>query len=538
MRVGLLGPEDERSMALSYSPRDGFVVTGPERLAVSEDTARDLGLDEIVAAMAAGDALIEQVARIVVRSPLRDEALIAYRDEVLADCLEHPGLIRDLYETAVAAIIEARRVVSPFGLSSASSVLRSARDALGVYRRHLERLRRIADDGGAIVRSRGLRCLLEELGRQLDEGFFLAVDEHLRELAFERGVLVSAKLGPGNHGASYVLRRPERPRRHLREVVSRRGRATLHFDVDARDEAGARMLDELVDRAVAPVAAALAAARDHVADFLRALALEAGFFVGCVNLASALASRGRTTSVPQLAPPSANVWAYEGLYDVALALRSEGPIVGNDGDATGRNLVVITGANSGGKTTLARAMGQAFLLAQAGSVVGATFVTLSPRSGLFTHFLREEEAGYGSGKFEEELERMDAIVRALEPGALVCLNESFSSTNEREGSEVACQVIDAFIESDVRVIFVTHHYRAAHELRRRHETVGLFLRADPEPDGTRTYVIREGVPLPTSHAVDLLDRVRAGPGDGRGAPRGRVGEHEEGGEPHRDERVV
>ena len=52
--------------------------------------------------------------------------------------------------------------------------------------------------------------------------------------------------------------------------------------------------------------------------------------------------------------------------------------------------------------------------------------------GLFTHFKREEDATMKSGKFDEELSRMNDIVDALKPHALILFNESFAATNERE----------------------------------------------------------------------------------------------------------
>ena len=42
-----------------------------------------------------------------------------------------------------------------------------------------------------------------------------------------------------------------------------------------------------------------------------------------------------------------------------------------------------------------------------------------------------------SGKLDEELARMSGIADAIAPNSMVLFNESFASTNEREGSEIA-----------------------------------------------------------------------------------------------------
>jgi DNA mismatch repair ATPase MutS len=67
-----------------------------------------------------------------------------------------------------------------------------------------------------------------------------------------------------------------------------------------------------------------------------------------------------------------------------------------------------------------------------------------------------------SGKFDEELGRMSEIVDAITPNSIVLFNESFAATNEREGSEIARQIVNALLEKQVKVFYVTHLYELAH----------------------------------------------------------------------------
>ncbi len=108
-----------------------------------------------------------------------------------------------------------------------------------------------------------------------------------------------------------------------------------------------------------------------------------------------------------------------------------------------------------------------------------------------------------SGKLEEELVRMSAIVDRLEPDALMLFNESFAATNEREGSEIARQVTDALAERRVKMIHVTHLHSFAHGLTRLRDG-RAFLRAEPAPDGTPTFRLRPGDPKPHSHGLDVF----------------------------------
>lgn len=130
-----------------------------------------------------------------------------------------------------------------------------------------------------------------------------------------------------------------------------------------------------------------------------------------------------------------------GLYEPGLALRASRPVVGNDVDADLTRLMVVTVANQGGKSTFLRSLGLAQLLMQAGAVALAASYTATVRPGAFTHFKREEDASLTSGKFDERLSRMSEILDLLSPGCLVLLNESFSSTNEREGAQIGSAVI-------------------------------------------------------------------------------------------------
>ena len=95
-------------------------------------------------------------------------------------------------------------------------------------------------------------------------------------------------------------------------------------------------------------------------------------------------------------------------------------------------LVMITGANRGGKTTFLRGVGLAQLLMQCGAFVPAERYRAGVCSALFTHFKREEDAAMRSGKLDEELSRMSTIVDRLTAGAMLLLNESFASTNEHD----------------------------------------------------------------------------------------------------------
>jgi DNA mismatch repair ATPase MutS len=168
---------------------------------------------------------------------------------------------------------------------------------------------------------------------------------------------------------------------------------------------------------------------------------------------------------------------------------------------------MITGANQGGKSTLLRGLGLAHLMMQSGMFVGARSFRASICAGVFTHYKREEDATMESGKLDEELSRMSHIASQITPHSILLCNESFASTNEREGSEIGRQVIQAMLNKQIKVFFVTHMYELAHGFCEQQPGTALFLRAEREPGGRRTFKLLEGRPLPTSYGEDSYRRI-------------------------------
>ena len=172
---------------------------------------------------------------------------------------------------------------------------------------------------------------------------------------------------------------------------------------------------------------------------------------------------------------------------------------------------MITGANQGGKSTFLRAIGLAQMMMQSGMFVTAESFAAGLCSGTVTHYKREEDASMKSGKLDEELNRMSAIIDALAPHAWVLLNESFAATNEREGSAIARQIALALLDARVKVVFVTHLYEFAHGLWEDRRGDALFLRAERREDGRRTFQLLPGEPLQTSFGRDLYEKIFAEP---------------------------
>ncbi|HTR73687.1 MAG TPA: hypothetical protein VMH33_00325 [Solirubrobacterales bacterium] len=491
---------------LMYRDRD----FGPPAEITPTDTAliEDLGLEGIFAAMSGEDPLLHEVARQALLGQIEEVREIEYRQGALRDCLAHPETIRKVHEIAIAATRRPKQIWGSLGRSP-GLVLSHAVRLLRSLLKDLHALRELADENSARFESEAFTAFFEMIGRELDDAYLGEIAEHLRRLEFKSGTLISARLGAGGKGTDYVLRRSTKEPQGLERLTTLFDRSGYTFHLAPRDETGARALEDLRDQGINLVAEAAEQSAEHVVAFFTALLSEIGFYVGCLNLRDRIGDRDLPICMPEVGRPGEVELDARGLYDVGLALRTDDRLVLNDIGAGDRPLVVITGANQGGKSTFLRSIGLAQLMAQAGMFVAAESFRADLRDGLFTHFKREEDAGMRSGKLDEELARMSEIADALRPGSMVLFNESFAATDEQEGSEIARQVTAALLSAGIKVIHVTHMYELAHGFEESESVGVLFLRAERTEDGTRTFRLFEAPPLSTSFGEDVYRRVFA-----------------------------
>lgn len=474
----------------------------------AETLVDDLELNTLFNAMAGGDEFVLRVAKQAVLSGLRDgEETILYRQGILRDCLRNYAVVKSVSGLAVETIENRKRTWLGIITSHPGGVLYSAVELLQMYMEALGKLRRIADEHSAVFESEGFAAFFALLKAELTDEYFARVKKQLEELKFRDGVLVSAGLGRGNEGTNYVLRKAATRNSVWQRWIDGFRSDPFTIRISDRDEAGARAVSELRDRAIHLVANAVGQSADHVLNFFVMLRTELAFYLGCVNLHRRLTEKGEPVSYPVPAPIHTRKHSCEGLYDVCLTLSLDQKVVGNSLHADGKNLAIITGANRGGKSTFLRAIGLAQLMMQCGMFVGAESFRANLCRGLFTHYKREEDATMKSGKFDEELKRMSEIVDALEPDALVLFNESFAATNEREGSEIARQIVQALADAGVKIFFVTHQYAFAHRAYDDGTDDIIFLRAEREGNGHRSFKLTPGEPLPTSFGVDLYQEI-------------------------------
>jgi DNA mismatch repair ATPase MutS len=488
---------------LERAPGSGSIPAPPESVGL---LTQDLELETLWNTMAGGDEFLFEMAKRGVLSSLSDPDAVVYRQRVLVDCLEQPQTVRQLYELAIRALENERQAGSLWYRASPDSILHRSVRVLKLQVDILNGLRQIAEQQAGNFRSEGFTRFFAMITEELSEGYLQAVEHHLGELEFKRGVLESAALGRGNMGRHYIVRKRREQRWTERLPFGNRSPG-YSFTIPPRDQSGFNALEEIRGQGINLVADAVAQSADHVKSFFSMLRIELAFYLGCLNLRERLEEKGEPACFPVPLAAGELTLAAEGIYDVCLTLHLEDRVVGNEVNADGKSLVMITGANQGGKSTLLRSLGLAHLMMQSGMFVGAQSFRASVCTGVFTHYKREEDATMRGGKLDEELARMSEIAGQITPGSILLCNESFASTNEREGSQIARQVVRAMLDKQIKVFFVTHMYDLAHGFHAQGLDTALFLRAERQPGGRRTFRLVEREPLPTSYGEDSYRRI-------------------------------
>ncbi len=467
------------------------------------DLVQDLELEPILAAMAGGDQFIDRIARsALLAAGSNDHETVLRRQSVLKDAIAHEAEFRALYEIALAPI-KVRRSIFYFASGRSAGLMLSGAVRL------LEGLRHVIGDLVAFAASAqerfeapALRDLFATLQRDLDAQYLADMDRHLAFLNLRQGELFSAKLGAGNEGKDFILRYFVQERWAWLKDLLNGAPPHYQFSLHPRDEAGARALSEISESALSNVAITTSEAADHVNAFFEMLRTELAFYIGCLNLRTTLRNRSMPICFPVIAE-DANCLAFKDLRDPSLSLSIGSEIVGNDLEAGTALVLLVTGANQGGKSTYLRSIGLAQMMMQAGMFVTARQFSTDLRDGFFTHYRRREDRGLNSGKFDEELRRMNWLVEHVGHKPLFLFNESFAATNEHEGAEISRQIITALTESGARVVFVTHMLALAELLAEQDASMVRFLRAERSENGDRSFRILPGAALSTSFGRDL-----------------------------------
>jgi DNA mismatch repair ATPase MutS len=248
---------------------------------------------------------------------------------------------------------------------------------------------------------------------------------------------------------------------------------------------------------------------------LRGLRKELIICLAVRKLTRSWAEAGLPSCFPELRPPEEKAFRAKGLFDPLLLISDKELVVSNDVELrTGGELLILTGANQGGKTVFLLSMGLGQWLAQLGFPVSAAEAAVSPAENILTIFAPNGQRYGRKGLLAEEAGRIAASVESLTGDSMVLFNEPLTSTGPEETKSISAEVIAVCMAAGARGIWVTHVYELASNRANLEEALPWgsrlgSLRIVLEEVGGETkftYRVERGEPKGYSHAEDALRR--------------------------------
>ena len=172
----------------------------------------------------------------------------------------------------------------------------------------------------------------------------------------------------------------------------------------------------------------------------------------------------------------------------------------------GKNLIVITGPNMGGKSTLLRQVCITAIIAQIGCYVPAKECTMSIVDRIFTRIGASDKLLEGKSTFYVEMEETQNILRNATKNSLVIMDELGRGTSTKDGKVIAKTILSV-LENRIqcRCLFTTHYHDII-EWCRNEEKIGLFYMESNVDEKTKDisflYKFKEGI-CPESYGISV-----------------------------------
>ncbi|MGO9064179.1 MAG: DNA mismatch repair protein MutS [Myxococcaceae bacterium] len=229
----------------------------------------------------------------------------------------------------------------------------------------------------------------------------------------------------------------------------------------------------------------------------------------------------------------------EGRHPVVERLLRAEPFVPNDVRLAcdTAQVLILTGPNMAGKSTVMRQVALVTLLAQAGSFVPARRARIGLVDRIFTRVGASDNVAGGQSTFMVEMAETASILHHATRDSLVVLDEIGRGTSTYDGLSIAWAVAEHLHDRiGCRTLFATHYHEltdlALEKPRVRNASMGVqetggrvvFLRTLLEGGSSRSYGIEvarlAGLPGPVvRRAREVLGNLEAGELDAAGHPR-------------------
>lgn len=525
MEVFLLYPDREWKGEQPYF--DGKSMVGDLGLkTLFRMTAGEAKQGGVAQAVREEDVFLEKTMEKVMLEPLRTEREIAYRQEILRDCLENGEFIEELYqfayETKEGMNRLGRRTAKTNSPDAGTNLVTEAY-LLRLLVDRLALLKELLKKHEQHFQSEGLKRFAGRLYEDFTEETEANLNRMLGDIAFYADTEPGPADGKGDEKrfvrkAKIVLQCDisQGLKFHdlkLEEVGtnSKKLKKTFvdkfldNFAPESTDDAALAEIKQLEYQIVRYIMSYCNGFIAGCRNFFEQLNFQAAFYLGALHISQKLSQKEIDFSFPRVGRQED--LCFTELKDIVMAVEQKTNPVGNRSEIRNKLLLIVTGANQGGKSTFLRSIGIAQLMMQCGLFVGAKQYESGIYPAFFTHFTRREDSEMNSGRLDEELGRMSRIIDKLEEHSLILLNESFATTTEPEGSAIAYDIIKALGEAGVKVLMVTHLLSFAKRMYEEAQDTVEFLSAERKEDGRRTFKMIQQEPQLTSFGLDLYEEI-------------------------------
>lgn len=490
---------------------DSADTEGP-RAGPRPEVVRDLHLDQIIGAATSG--FEEYRLDEFFHAPLATGEAVRYRHDVFHD-LENRAVYLHVGSFSTAMRVQRERIAKSQDVHHPLQKQRWFLDAVDLY---CEAVVRFAGElAAADLASKGLTGLREYLAAYVQSEAFTALSSEARQLetdlaAVRYGLYIDGsriEVRPAGGGPEYG-EEIERIFAKFARDTKREYRFKLRSDPEV-NHVEAAILERvalLYPQLFGQLAQFVERYRDPFDPTLVRFDREVQFYAACLEHAARLKAAGLEFCYPEVTDRSKAVFG-EAMFDLALAaaLVADGkPVVTNDFHLEGpERILVVSGANQGGKTTFARAFGQMHYLASLGCPVPGRRARLYLFDAIYTHFEREEAVETLSGKLEDELVRMHRILDAATPRSILIMNESFGSTTLDDALYLGERVMRRIIERDMLGVCVTFLDELASLDR---ATVSMVSQVNPHDPAERTFKVVRAPANGLAHALAIAKKYR------------------------------
>jgi DNA mismatch repair protein MutS len=467
---------------------------GAGREAEDRSFARDLNLDQIVAAVA-GDREERDLITRVLFGHLHDADAVRYRQEVFQD-LEDPALfdtVKRFSELMGEVRAHLRQLAKmPYRHQREGWLL----DAAAIYCDAVQSL--AGHLASAQVSSRGLLAFRDYLASYAASAGFtaLAADTRSRKDALGR-IRYCTRIRGDRVEVSRYQDEPDYSAAVLKTFERFKQGAVKDYRIRYRIWPGMNhVAAQIVERVARLFPEEFTALEEYcrrhatfVDEGVGRVSQEFQFYLAYFGHIAPLRSAGLRFCYPEVSAASKETRA-DDAFDLALAHKlvfERKPVVTNDFRLEKRErIVVVTGPNQGGKTTFARTFGQLHHLASVGCPVPASAARLFLHDRLFTHFAREEDLAKMTGKLEDDLARIGEILRAATPASIVILNEVFASTTLHDARFLGTKLLTKVMRLDALAVYVTFVDELA---SLGEQVVSMMSTIVPDNPAERTYKV-------------------------------------------------